>query len=117
MKPRLIHSIGHALRGIRAVWREERSFRLELLIILVVIAGSFWMGLSEIEWVGIAIGSGMVLCAEIVNTIAEDILDLLHPDHHPIAGRVKDMGAALVLTSALSASAIALAIIASHLGL
>ena len=43
---------------------------------------------------------GLVVCAELVNSAIERLVDLVHPDHHPLAGEVKDVAAAAVVVSA-----------------
>ena len=44
----------------------------------------------------IFLGCGVVLCAELVNTSIETIVDLVSPEFHPLAGRAKDIAAAAV---------------------
>ena len=44
---------------------------------------------------------GLVFMAEMANTAFEKLLDLIHPEHHPLVGRIKDMAAGMVLVSSL----------------
>jgi diacylglycerol kinase len=48
--------------------------------------------------------------AELFNTAIETIIDLISPQHHPLAKIVKDVSAAAVLITAISAIIIGLAI-------
>lgn len=115
MPPPLYKSVGYSFRGLKFVWREERSFRLELLgLVLTVIAG-IWLQLSTQEWIAVWLASGFVLGAEVVNTITEEILDHLHPARHDTVGKIKDIGAGLVLLSAMTAAAVAGAIFIGRL--
>jgi diacylglycerol kinase (ATP) len=46
-----------------------------------------------------------VLAAELFNTAIEAIVDLVSPEHHPLAGKAKDCGSAAVALTALAAGA------------
>ncbi len=39
----------------------------------------------------------LVIIMEILNTVIENLTDLVSPDYHPLAKKVKDMAAAVVL--------------------
>jgi len=43
----------------------------------------------------------MVLAAEAFNTALENLTDLVSPDHHPLAGKAKDLAAGAVLLTAM----------------
>ena len=45
----------------------------------------------------------LVLLMEILNTVVENTVDLVSPDYHPLAKKVKDMAAALVLITSFFA--------------
>ena len=49
---------------------------------------------------------GLVWVAELMNTVAETIVNLSSPDKHPLARIAKDLAAAAVLITALVAAAI-----------
>lgn len=49
----------------------------------------------------------MVLTLEMVNTAIELSIDLLHPDRHETAGKIKDIAAGAVLVAAIAAVLIA----------
>ena len=52
-------------------------------------------------------GLGLVLAAELVNTIVERLVDLVHPDHSESVRAIKDVSAGVVLITALGALAVA----------
>ncbi|MNY79213.1 Undecaprenol kinase [compost metagenome] len=54
--------------------------------------------------------SGIVLIAELLNTAIEVLVDLVSPDIHPKAKIIKDVAAAAVLVSALTAVVVGLVI-------
>lgn len=56
----------------------------------------------------------LVLAAEMVNTIIEDAYDTVHPSHHELIGKVKDMMAGMVLLHAIGAVLIGALVFANH---
>ena len=74
-------------------------------IITVTIAG-FYFGITRNEWIAIILCFGMVLAAEGFNTAIERLVNLVSPEHNPIAGDVKDIAAGAVLICAIVAAII-----------
>ena len=93
----------HALRGIKITFREERNFRIHLILASLCIGLGYWMGLSTIEWLWLGAIMAMVLVAELLNTAIEAVVDLISPGMHPLARKAKDAGAAAVLIAAIIA--------------
>ncbi len=59
----------------------------------------------------IILAIAMVWIAEFINTAIEAVVDLVTEDHHPLAKASKDVGAAAVLISALTAILIGLIVL------
>jgi len=59
---------------------------------------------AHIEWIVIAIVSGMVLMAEMFNTAIEVFLDAKYPNKNKAVGLVKDIAAGSVLLAAIAAA-------------
>jgi undecaprenol kinase len=55
------------------------------------------------RWVVLALVIGAVLAAELFNTCLEHVVDLIHPDSHPLARAAKHAGAGAVLVVSLMA--------------
>jgi undecaprenol kinase len=53
----------------------------------------------------------LVLCAELLNTAIEAVIDLVSPEWHPLAKVAKDTAAGAVLVSAVFAVAVGLVIL------
>jgi diacylglycerol kinase (ATP) len=77
---------------------------------MVIIVG-FWLTLSPQDWAILILTIGTVWASEFINTALEAVVDLASPQKHPLAKVGKDVGAAAVLISALSAIMIGLIII------
>jgi len=87
----------YAMQGLRTAWKSELSFKVEIaagfgafLLLLIFRPAPIW-------WALVAIVSGAVLAAELVNTALEKALDRLHPEKDSLIGQAKDCAAAAVL--------------------
>lgn len=94
---KLIRSFGYALKGIGVAVREQRNLKIQLMVTLLVILLAYWAEVSRTEWCVVLILIGLVLAAELLNTAIENLVDLVTAEHHPLAGKVKDIAAAAVL--------------------
>lgn len=96
-------SAGHALRGLRFVWKEEQNFRIQLLCATGVVLFMIFWKFTYVEMGFILFAIALVLTAEVINTIVEDALNLVEPNHHPTVGKLKDMMAGIVLVTSVLA--------------
>ena len=94
-------SLGHALNGIKTVIQEDRNMKAHLSIAALAILISFFSGLSAIEWCFILLCIFIVFLMEILNTVVENLVDLLvKKEYHIEAKKAKDIAAGGVLLSA-----------------
>ena len=100
---RLLKSFGYAFKGIGELIASQANARIHLMAMVVVTIAGYYYRLNEEEWRSIVFAFAMVLSAEAFNTAIEYLTDLVSPDHHPLAGKVKDMSAGAVLICALCA--------------
>lgn len=85
-----------SLKGLRATWDLESSFRLEVYLFLVLAPLGFWLGADGVEralLIGALLG---VLVVEVLNSAVEAVVDRWGAEHNELAGRAKDMGSAAV---------------------
>ncbi len=101
-----------ALRGLAAAWRDQTNLRIEVAIGTAAIAATLWLGASLTP---VLLACGLVLVSELLNTVIESIVDLVAPDHHPLAARAKDVSAGAVLVAAATAVAVGLVHLGPHL--
>ena len=84
--------------------------KIHLIGLFFAVLFGFFFSLSANEW-AILIGCcGSVLATEAMNTAVENVVDLVSPDIHPLAGKAKDAAAAAVLITAIAAAIIGLII-------
>jgi diacylglycerol kinase len=107
----ILSSFRCAFAGLRYVLATQRNARVHLFITAAVIALGAWLELSVIQWALLVLTIGLVLAAEMLNTVAERLVDLISPGYHPLAGVVKDVAAGAVLLSAVTAFIVGLLIL------
>lgn len=112
---RIPASFKYAARGIWHVLRTEQNVQLHLIAAAVVLGLSVWFKISTIELAILLLAIGLVLAGEILNTVIEDFLDIIHPSHHKTVRRIKDALAGAVLVSAIIAAVIGLLIFLPHI--
>lgn len=100
-----LRSFGFALRGMIALLREQPHAQLHLLATLLVLLTAWWLQLARGDWQALLLTVALVWLAEAMNTALEYLSDALHPQHHPLIGKAKDVAAAGVLLCALFALA------------
>ena len=101
---RRAQSFAHAGRGVLLLCLTQSNFRVHLIAALVAVSLGLFFQISAIEWLILAAAIGLVLCAEALNTAIERVVDLLEPDHHPVARDAKDLAAAAVLIASICAA-------------
>lgn len=111
-KKRKFHqSLAFALNGIACGLRSEPHLRVHLAIAALVLVGGWQLKISPGQWTALLLCIGLVLISELINTALEKIVDLVTPDHHPLAGAAKDLAAGAVLVSAFIAVACGLIVL------
>ncbi len=71
------------------VARQERNMRVHIVLgLLVVIFATVLGGVSRLETLALVLTIGIVLMAELINTAIEEVVNLITPDFHPLAGGV-----------------------------
>jgi diacylglycerol kinase len=59
------------------------------------------LGLSTLEWAIFVLTVGLVLAAEMVNTMIESLVDLVTGEYHNLARIAKDVAAGIVLLTSI----------------
>ena len=105
----------YAFRGLWYVLRTQRNMRVHLVIAVLAILTGIILHISAIEFALIFITIGIVLTAEMFNTVFELCIDLASPEYHPLAKIAKDIAAGAVLLSAIFAVVVGLFVFVPHL--
>jgi diacylglycerol kinase (ATP) len=103
---RLVNATRFSLAGLAAAYRHEQAFRLELLVLALVVPAGLWLGKTDVQR-ALLIGSWcLVLIVELLNSAMEILVDRLWPERNALAGRAKDMGSAAVFCAIVLSAAV-----------
>ncbi|MDD4856109.1 MAG: diacylglycerol kinase [Sulfuricurvum sp.] len=98
-KHTLFKNTRFALNGLVEVTQNERSFRLQILLFVVGMAIAWILPISFVHSAVLSVALFIPLIAEVINSAIERTVDLVTLDHHELAMRAKDAGAAFVFLS------------------
>lgn len=91
-------------RGLRMVFKEERSFKIDIGFATLAVAMAIYFRMALLE-VAILVGIiALVLSLEVLNTVIERLSSQLGRD--PLVGKIKDISAGGVLIAAICSVAI-----------
>ncbi|MCY1633606.1 diacylglycerol kinase family protein [Marinifilum sp. D737] len=110
-----LNSFKHALRGLKITIKEEDNAKIHLGIGIIMYVLSAVLKLKKIEIIAVLFSIGFVIVAELFNTAIENLCDYIHPDRHKQIKKIKDISAAAVLISAITAFLVGLMIYTNNL--
>jgi diacylglycerol kinase len=99
-----------AFEGLFFLLKKDRNFQIHLLLFVLLLAASFFIGLSKFEWITILICSALVFTTEAVNSSIEKLADLITKEIRPEIKILKDIAAGAVLISSIFSISVALII-------
>jgi len=97
----ILESFRFAFEGLWYALRTQRNTRIHLSIAAAVVVVGLCLNLSHVQWAVLTLTIGFVLVSEMLNTVAETLVDLISPGYHPLAKVVKDVTAGAVLLTAI----------------
>lgn len=98
----MIKSFTYAFNGLKIFIREESNARIHLLAVVLVNTVGWWYQFTLYEWIAVWMCIALVFVTEILNTALENLCDHISPEKHENIARIKDLGAAAVLVSAIN---------------
>ncbi|MCR4942430.1 MAG: diacylglycerol kinase [Campylobacter sp.] len=87
----------YAIDGVKEIFANESSFRLEIFIFTPAIFSLLFWGFGTTMNLFIIFASFLVLVCECINSAIERVVDLASPEIHPLAKGAKDSGSAAVM--------------------
>jgi diacylglycerol kinase (ATP) len=94
-----------SINGLKATWRLESSFRLEVYLFAVLIPLGLYAGPTPVTKFLLVSVLLLILIVEVLNSAIEAVVDRWGSDLHELAGRAKDMGSAAVFLADINAIA------------
>lgn len=98
-KYNFLKNTGYALNGLKDVIQTESSFKIELIVAIILIPIIIFIDVTLIHKALMFISLMGMLMAEVINSAIERTVDLVTLEHHDMAGRAKDVGSAIVFLS------------------
>jgi undecaprenol kinase len=113
--PAFLRSFSFAGQGVWHAVRTQRNMRVHCAAAIAVVIAGAVLGIGAVQWACLALAIGMVLVAEMFNTVIEAIIDLQGPQLHPLAKIAKDGAAGAVLIASVAAVGVAIAVFVPRL--
>ena len=108
---RLAAATSDSLNGLAAAWKTEASFRLEVVLGVLLVPIAAWLAPTLLQAMILVGAIVFVWLVELVNSAIEALADAVSIERHPLIGRAKDIGSAAVLLSLLLAAGVWLAVL------
>ena len=105
-----IERFKYPINGFVIAWQEEPSFRFHGVSAVLTLLGAYLLDVTYVEFLIIIVMIGVVIVAELLNTALEELCDKFQPTHDPHVAKIKDLAAAAVFASAITAVLVGLAI-------
>ncbi len=102
----ILNAVIYSWDGFKAAWTNEMAFRIETIVIALLLPIGIWLGDTMVER-ALLIGSSMlVLITELLNSAVENVVDRIGTEHHILSKQAKDLGSAAAAVSMLTAAII-----------
>lgn len=88
---------GYAIKGLAEIYKNEQSFRLEVLTFIPLFISLFFFDFGYVLNIFLIFSMALVLITECLNSAIERVVDLASADFHVLAGAAKDAGSAAVM--------------------
>ena len=105
-----INKFVSGMRGFVWLFKEEVSIWFHFLTAIIVITLGVILNISISDWIILSLTIGMVIAFEMVNSSLESIVDLVSFQYNINAKKVKDIGAAATLFTAIVSIVVGLAV-------
>jgi diacylglycerol kinase len=100
-----------AFAGILYTLKTQRNAQIHLMIAAAIVLLGVILNLNYTDWAILALTTGFVIAAEMLNTATEAAMDFSTTEFHPQVKVVKDVAAGAVLVSAITAVVVGLFIL------
>ena len=108
-------ALGHSIDGVIRAFKSERNLRIDYFIAICVLVASLILGFNRVEFVCLCLTIGFVIFSEMMNSVAEYIVDLVTDKYDDRAKAAKDIASGGVLISSTLAIVVAYFLFADKL--
>lgn len=97
------NAVIYSWAGLKAAWDNEMAFRIEAIVIALMMPIGIWLGETAEQWALLIGSSLLVLITELLNSAVEKAVDRIGTEHHLLSKQAKDLGSAAAGVSMLAA--------------
>ena len=112
---KLMHSFGYAFGGIKVAFKNNQNIRIHFLVAIIVIIASIVLRVNAFEMGILGVMILLVICAEMINTAIEEVVNLLINEHRQEAKIAKDVSAGMVLLTAMGSVIVGVLVFLPHI--
>lgn len=105
----------HAIKGIKLIIENERNFRIQFLVAIIVITISILLQITHTHWIAVGLLISLVLVTEAFNSVIEAVCDTISKEYRLNIKYAKDVAAGAVLVSAILSVILGFIIFAPYL--
>ena len=111
-----LKSFEYANKGLRVAIKSQRNFRFHIMFSFLVVLLAFFLKFNMVEMCIIIFAIGLVLVAELFNSVIEFSLDALYRNKkNTLVGMAKDMSAGAVMIASFTALIIGAILFLNHI--
>jgi len=99
----IFKNASYAIDGLKDLFKNETSFRLEVLFSIILLPIIVFIDVSLTQKLFMLFSLVLILIAEALNGAIERVVDLVTLEYHEMAKRAKDAGSIAVLIAVLLA--------------
>lgn len=104
-----------AFEGIYYALKYNRNVKIAFIAAFLVIAASIYFRVSAFEMGILGVMILLVICAEMINTTMEEVINLLVSEHRLEAKIAKDVSAGMVLLTLIGSVIVGILVFAPHI--
>ncbi|MDH5379302.1 MAG: diacylglycerol kinase family protein [Cyclobacteriaceae bacterium] len=105
-----VKSFSYAFNGFKILFKEEHNSRIHLIVAICVTIAGFVYHITGFEWIALILSIGLVFSLELINSAIENLSDFVSTEQHNSIKKVKDLAAAAVLFSVITAVIVGLVV-------
>ena len=102
---RIFSAMLYSIDGLICAWKQEHSFRQELIVVVLGIIVALALPVSAYQKLMLIVVLIFILIVELINSAIEAVVDRVSLERHTLSKNAKDFGSAAVLLAFLIAVA------------
>ena len=98
---RFSKSLKDAFNGLKLIVKNERNFRIDIIVCIVVVFAGFFFEIAHYDWIALSLLIALVFISEAINSVIEAICDTVSSEYKVNIRYAKEVSAGAVLVSTI----------------